>query len=62
MHSICTVARTRNDHARRGLSKQGDQIGQIFAQWVTVYFGQFMKITALVQIFGHLFAMGKVMH
>jgi hypothetical protein len=30
--------------------EQGDQIGRIFAEWVIVYFGKFLKITEVVKI------------
>jgi hypothetical protein len=30
--------------------EQGGQIGRIFAHWVIVFFGQFLKITAEAQV------------
>jgi hypothetical protein len=35
---------------------QGDKIGRIFAQWLTLYFGQFFsKITELATLIGYFF-------
>jgi hypothetical protein len=49
------VPRSRADE------EQGDQIGQIFAYLVIVYFGQLLKkIQKLHKIFGALFTMVKV--
>jgi hypothetical protein len=36
-------------------SKQGDQNGRIFAQWVIVYSSFFKKLTKVAHIFGLLF-------
>jgi hypothetical protein len=35
-------------------AQQGDQIGRIFAHWVTVFYGHFLKTTEEAQIFGEL--------
>jgi hypothetical protein len=35
---------------------QGDQIGRIFAQWVIVFFGQFLEnYRSITSIFGYFF-------
>jgi hypothetical protein len=41
---------------------QGDQIGQIFAQWAIVFFGHFLKITEVAKNFVLLFPMLIVMY
>jgi hypothetical protein len=35
--------------------KQGDRIGQIFAYWASVFFGQFVENMQVDQIFGYFF-------
>jgi hypothetical protein len=44
-------------------NKQGDQIGQIFAHWVIVYFWQFFStITKVARIFCAAFSTVKFMN
>jgi hypothetical protein len=38
----------------------GDQIGRIFAQWLIVYFGQFLLFRNMAHIFGLLFSTVEV--
>jgi hypothetical protein len=38
------------------LYSQGGQIGRFFSYWVIVYFGRFMKITEVANIFGQFFS------
>jgi hypothetical protein len=35
---------------------QGDQIGRIFAYWVIIFFGRFLKISEVAQIYGTTFS------
>jgi hypothetical protein len=35
-------------------SNQGDEMGRIFANWASVYFGTFYKTSQVVKIFGLL--------
>jgi hypothetical protein len=44
------------------VQSQGDQIGRIFAYWAIVFFGAFLKITEVAQIFVLLFTKLQVMY
>jgi hypothetical protein len=41
--------------------EQGDQIGRICAQWVAVYFEQFLLNAEVAHTLGYLFKRSKVM-
>jgi hypothetical protein len=50
----------RSNHALAYIGRrQGDQIGRIFAQWVIVYFGQFLENYRSSPNFGVTFSPGK---
>jgi hypothetical protein len=61
VRALCFVVDKATIAAPRHRSrKQGDQIGRIFAYWVTVYFGTFLQITQIAQNVGLLISKAKV--